>query len=150
MSIEKDIKSSKKMPLSRKSIVNVLYTSNWFKEGLQQVLKNFDLTLEQYNVLRILRGQNGNPANLSTIQERMLNKMSNTTRLVDKLNKKGFVTREICKKNRRKIEMYITAKGLEFIAQIDPIINKKDLDMTNKLSNNELQELNYLLEKLRT
>jgi DNA-binding MarR family transcriptional regulator len=105
--------------------------------------------MEQYNVLRILRGQKGTPANMSTLQERMINKMSNTTRLVDKLIVKELVTRNTCPSNRRKIEILITNKGLNIMKQIDDKLDIKENNLTKNLTNNELETLNNLLDKIR-
>ena len=150
MSIERDIKSTKKLQEKEKTVINLLYTYNWLKERNLAFYKQYDLSSEQYNVLRILRGQKGNPANLSTIQERMLNKMSNTTRLVDKLITKGLVTRQTCKTNRRKIEIYITKKGLNLLSKLDPIVKDNNSIITKNLKSKELETLNNLLDKLRT
>jgi DNA-binding MarR family transcriptional regulator len=113
------------------------------------VLKPFDLSLEQFNVLRILRGQNEKPLNLQDIQDRMVNKMSNTTRLIDKLLLKGFVERNTCAKNRRKIEIFITQEGLKTLSVLDPIIDDIEQQMTSNLSQTELEQLNNLLTKLK-
>lgn len=149
MSIESEIKNTIKLDERQKAIINLVYTNNWLKEKAMYFFKDYDLSAEQYNVLRILRGQKGNPANLSTLQERMLNKMSNTTRLVDKLISKELVTRQQCATNRRKIEIYITKKGLELLAELDPIINKNNNETTKNLNLKELKTLNTLLDKLR-
>ena len=113
------------------------------------MLKPHDLSLEQFNVLRILRGQKGNPINLQDIQERMINNMSNTTRLVDKLILKGFVKRNPCKQNRRKIEIYITAEGLDILKVLDSIVDQTEQSITSNLSQTELEQLNQLLLKLK-
>jgi len=149
MSIEDDIKSTVKLEVRTKTVINLAYTSNWLKEKSMSFFKDSDLSAEQYNVLRILRGQKGNPANLSTIQERMLNKMSNTTRLIDKLIKKELVTRQSCESNRRKIEIYITKKGLDLLAYLDTVVTKSNNAITKKLTQEELETLNTLLDKLR-
>jgi len=149
MSIEDDIKSTVKLEVRTKTVINLAYTSNWLKEKSMSFFKDSDLSAEQYNVLRILRGQKGNPANLSTIQERMLNKMSNTTRLIDKLIKKELVTRQSCESNRRKIEIYITKTGLDLLAHLDTVVTQSNNDITKKLTNEELETLNTLLDKLR-
>ena len=107
MKIEEIIKSTVPMDNSKKIILNVLYTQNVITDNFNELLKPYDLSGEQYNVLRILRGQKGNPANMCVIQERMLAKTSNTTRLVDKLLLKDFVTRKVCPENRRRLIHYI-------------------------------------------
>lgn len=148
--LESVIKTQQKLPVSRATIINVMFSNNWVKDELIGVLKPYDLSLEQFNVLRILRGQKGQPINLQDIQERMVNKMSNTTRLVDKLILKGFVQRTICKNNRRKVEIEITDSGLKTLKEIDPKIDTAEQQITTNLNESELQQLNTLLIKLRT
>ena len=149
MKIEQVIKSTVPLELPKKTVINLLYTNNIVKEELARYFKTHDLSMEQYNVLRILRGQKGKPANRSTLQERMINKMSNTTRLVDKLIIKELVTRATCENNRRKIEIVITEKGLNLMATMDSEITKKEEQLTNGLTNEELETLNNLLNKIR-
>ena len=147
--LEGILKTSKTLPLSRKTIINVFLSNTYFKDEMLSVLKPFDLSLEQFNVLRILRGQNEKPLNLQDIQDRMVNKMSNTTRLIDKLLLKGFVERNTCAKNRRKIEIFITQNGLKTLSVLDPIIDDIEQQMTSNLSQTELEQLNNLLTKLK-
>jgi DNA-binding MarR family transcriptional regulator len=149
MQIEEIIKSNSALPLAKKTLLNIMYTQNFTAERFNEVLKTYDLSSEQFNVLRILRGQKGNPANMSLIQERMIAKTSNTTRLVDKLLLKALCTREVCPDNRRKIEVLITPKGLQLLEEIDPEITKFEQEWAAKLTNEELHTLNNLLEKLR-
>ena len=149
MKIEDEIKSSIPLENSKKIILNLLYTHNVLIENLNEVLKSYDLSGEQYNVLRILRGQKGKPANICVIQERMLAKTSNTTRLVDKLLLKEFVTRNVCPENRRKIEVVITQKGLDILTDLDPKVKDHEYSFSNNLNSEELEQLNTLLEKYR-
>lgn len=148
MTIEEVIQT-KELPLSRKLSINLLLTASWATEVLHDALKPFELSLQQFNVLRILRGQNQEPANLSTINNRMVTKMSNTTRLIDKLITKGYVERTICPTNRRKVEIVITKEGLKILAEIDPIVTKAEENITANLKNNELEQLNNMLNNLR-
>ena len=150
MKIEEVVKSNVVLGLSQKAVLNIIYTQNNINERLIEVLKPYDLSNEQYNVLRILRGQKGNPANMCVIQERMLAKTSNTTRLVDKLLLKELVTRKVCKENRRKIEVLITEKGLAILKELDPKVNDYENNFVANLTTNELEQLNDLLEKIRT
>ena len=149
MKIEDEIKSTIPLDNSKKIILNVLYTQNVINDKFNEVLKPYDLSGEQYNVLRILRGQKGNPANMCVIQERMLAKTSNTTRLVDKLLLKDLVTRNVCPENRRKIEVLITQKGLDLLMELDPKVNAHVVSFSNNLSAEEQILLNQLLEKYR-
>jgi DNA-binding MarR family transcriptional regulator len=143
------LKTSVILPLASQTVINLLLTNITIKTELMSVLKPHELSLEQFNVLRILRGQKGNPLNLQDIQERMVSKMSNTTRLIDKLILKDFVKRTECKKNRRKIEVYITASGLDKLLELDALINDAEVRVTSKLTIIELEELNRLLNKIQ-
>jgi DNA-binding MarR family transcriptional regulator len=150
MTIEEVIKSTVKMDNSKKVILNIMYTQNVILDHFNELIKPYDLSGEQYNVLRILRGQKGNPANMCVIQERMLAKTSNTTRLVDKLLLKDFVTRNVCPGNRRKIEVLITQKGLDVLKELDPKVDEHERTFAGNISPEELELLNKLLEKYRT
>ncbi|MFT4984232.1 MAG: DNA-binding MarR family transcriptional regulator [Flavobacterium sp.] len=134
---------------SKRIILNVLYAQNVINEKFNEVLRPYDLSGEQFNVLRILRGQKGNPANMSVIQERMIAKTSNTTRLVDKLLLKKFVTRKVCLENRRKIEVLITQKGLLVLEELEPKVVEHEQHFSKNLNTEELEQLNRLLEKYR-
>ena len=149
MNIEDTIKSIHRLGITTKTVVNLMYTTRIIEEIITGVLKPFDITIQQYNVLRILRGQKGKPANLSTIQERMIDRSSNTSRLVDKLIKKEWVERHICEQNRRKVEIFITKKGLEILQELDPIINENNNKLVSNLSSGQLEGLNDLLDLLR-
>lgn len=148
MTIEERIQTHN-LPLSRKLTVNLLYTANWANEILTEAIKPFDLSLQQFNVLRILRGQQGKPANLSTLNERMVTKMSNTTRLVDKLITKQLVDRKQCPSNRRKIEITITPSGLSLLNSMDSAVDGAEETITQQLNTTELELLNTMLNTLR-
>lgn len=149
MRIEEIIKSNIAMDNDKKVILNILYTQNVITDKFNEVLKPHDLSSEQYNVLRILRGQKGCPANMSVIQDRMIAKNSNTTRLIDKLLIKELVTREVCPENRRKIEILITQKGLDLLLELDSKVVEHERFFAENLSQTELEQLNLLLEKYR-
>lgn len=134
---------------AKKAILNLMYTQNIIGEKFSELLKPYDLSGEQYNVLRILRGQKGVPANMCVIQERMIAKSSNTTRLIDKLLLKELVTREVCPDNRRKMEIMITQKGLDLLATLDPKVDAHENSLGARLSAEELIQFNELLEKFR-
>ena len=150
MKIEDIIKTTSPMAIAKKTMLNILYTQNVISEKFNEVLKSYDLSPEQFNVLRILKGQNGNPTNMCVIQERMVAKTSNTTRLVDKLLLKELVTREICPGNRRKMEIAITQKGMDLLTEVNPKVDKHESLIVQNLTAEELEQLNILLEKLRT
>lgn len=149
MKIEDVIKSSIPMSASKRAVLNLMYTQKLLSDQVQGILKPFDISSEQFNVLRILRGQKGNPANMNLIQERMIAKTSNTTRLVDKLLAKELVTRKVCPANRRKIEVGITQKGLGLLLELDPLVESHEMSLMGHLSTQELETLNRLLDKLR-
>ena len=135
---------------TRDTVISILTSGYKINDELSSLFKKFDLSLPQFNVLRILRGQRGKPANLSTVQERMIHKMSNTTRLIDKLIQKGFVKRNICENNRRKIEIYITYSGLELLKSIDETLNNKESFILENIKLEEKKELLRILSKIKT
>lgn len=147
--LEDILLTTSEIPLAKKTVLNISYTGNVIRDSISNTLKPSDISIEQFNVLQILRGQKGKATNLQDIQRRMVSKMSNTTRLVDKLILKGFVERFLCKKNRRKVEIFITPQGLEFLKEIDPLVAEAETDITSPLSEEELKTLNNLLTKLR-
>jgi DNA-binding MarR family transcriptional regulator len=150
MKIEELIQSSVTLSDTKRVILNLMVTQNVVAEKFYEVLKPFDLSGEQYNVLRILRGQKGKPANMCVIQERMVTKNSNTTRLIDKLLLKDLVTRNVCPNNRRKMEVLITDKGLALLEELEPLVLRHEQLFAQNLSNEEIIQLNDLLEKFRT
>ena len=150
MKIEEVIKSNVALDDAKKVLLNLMYAQNVIADKLNELLKPYDVSPEHYNVLRILRGQKGSPVNMRDIQERMLARNSNTTRLIDKLLVKKHVTREICPVNRRKMEILITAKGLSLLEELDAKVTAYEQTFASNLTTNELQYLNQLLEKYRT
>ncbi|CAM2767297.1 transcriptional regulator, MarR family [Flavobacterium succinicans] len=150
MKIEQILKSTVDYNDATRTILNIMYTNNVITESFNEIVKNYDISAEQYNVLRILRGQKGSPANMCIIQERMLAKTSNTTRLVDKLLLKELVTRNVCPDNRRKIEVLITEKGLLLLKELEPLLQEHEESFAKNLTAEELQQLNQLIEKYRT
>jgi DNA-binding MarR family transcriptional regulator len=131
-----------------KLVLNIIFTGNWINTYQHHQLKQYDLTPEQYNILRILRGQHPEPASVNLLKARMLNKMSNASRLVEKLRQKGFTKREECQRDRRQVEVCITDKGLELLKTIE------NQELTPKqrfqhLSEEEASQVNDLLDRLR-
>lgn len=148
MSLEQDIKQEKFSSEHEKTAVNILFTSSWLYNVSAGRFKAHDITPEQFNVLRILRGAHPKAMMLIDITSRMIDKSSNCTRLVEKLRQKGLVKREICEKNRRQVDISITDKGLTVLKKIDA--DEGDWISTLKnISKSEAQELNRLLDKLR-
>ncbi len=150
MNVEEILKTKAKLSIHKKVLINLQLTSAHTGSGMMCLLKRYGISVQQFNVLRILRGQGNKPANLSTLQDRMVNKMSNTTRLVDKLIDKKLVDRCVCEENRRKVEIVITQGGLDLLQEIDPKVEESEKEATKNLSQQELEQLNDLLEKLRS
>ncbi len=147
MNVEEIIKTEKELSLQSKSIIHLLLVQNKINETMHFALKPLDVSLQQFNVLRILRGQKGQPANLSTINERMVTKMSNTSRLVDKLIVKEFVSRVTCENNRRKVEISITKKGLKALENMDKAMKEAETKLLSGHSESNLKQLNQLLHQ---
>ena len=137
----------KSLELAKNTVVGILKAGCKVEECIGNTLKSSDISLQQFNVLRILRGRKGIPANLQTVQKRMIHKMSNTTRLVDKLIVKELVVRKTCKENRRKIEITITDKGLEVLSQLDTKIQETEAIILQPL-NLEEQKPKSLINKI--
>jgi len=131
-----------------KAAVNLVYTFNWLNKFHVNKFKRYGLTPQQYNILRILRGQHPKPATVKLLKERMLDKMSDASRLVEKLRVKGLVERYICSSDRRNVDVIITEKGLELLKQIDETEHEIKEYMSN-LTEEETVLLNELLDKLR-
>lgn len=136
--------------LNRDVVVQVMKGGNVFAEHIGNTLHPFGLSLQQFNVLRILRGRNGVAASLESITEDMIHRVSNTSRIVDKLLEKAFVKRAVCLENRRKVNIFITEKGLRLLKKIDKIINQTEETLTASLSKKEMDQLLQLLNKLKT
>ena len=136
------------LELAKHTVVGILKAGSKVEEHIGEVLKTFDISLQQFNVLRILRGRKGKPANLQTVQKRMIHKMSNTTRLVDKLIIKKLVVRKTCKENRRKIEITITDQGLDVLSNLDTKIQKTEATILKQLSLEEQKTLRNLINKI--
>ena len=136
--------------LTKDTVISILKCGYKVNDELSAMFKTHGISLPQFNVLRILRGRKGEAANLSTIQEQMIHKMSNTTRLIDKLIEGGYVNRFVCKKNRRKIEIFITKKGLELLSSLDLQLDAKEQFLLNNLEDKEKEELMRLLSKVQT
>ena len=148
MKLEEEIKQKKFRNEYHKLAVNIFYTHGWLANYFSAHLKKSDITGAQYTILRILRGQHPTPASINLLKERMLDKMSDASRLVERLLQKDLVERKICPGDRRKVEVIITQKGLNLLDELD----KKDAefdDMFKKLNINEVSTVNELLDKLR-
>jgi len=147
MNVEALIKTDKKIPLRSRTLIHLMLIHNKLTENISHAFKPFGISTQQFNVLRILRGQQSKPANLSTLNERMISKMSNTTRLVDKLIKKGYVDRIVCMSNRRKVEITITKEGLKVLSEMDIVLEKAEKEILANFTDLELEQLNLLFNK---
>ncbi|TDW99773.1 MarR family winged helix-turn-helix transcriptional regulator [Dinghuibacter silviterrae] len=148
MSLEKDIHQL--VPFTsehHKAVVNLIYTYNWTVERLKRSLDEVDITLQQFNILRILRGSK-EPLSTLQIRERMLDKMSDTSRLVDRLIRKGLARKKTAASDKRLVDVTITAKGLQLLAKLDKRSKEMD-DILSALTISECKTLNKLLDKLR-
>jgi len=147
MSIEKDIQQTKFRNEYQKTVVNLIYTYNWMNEKTKQIFERGDVTPQQYNILRILRGA-GKPLSTLQIRQRMLDKMSDTSRIVDRLVKKELVQKVICKTDRRLVDVTITDAGLQLLDQLDSYNEEMDALLGN-ITEEEAKMLNHLLDKIR-
>lgn len=148
MRLEDEIKQQSFRSDYHKLVVNLLFTGSWLNMKSHEMLKPFKLTTQQYNVLRILKGQFPDPATVNLLIERMLDKMSNASRIVDRLVLKTLVERKVCPKDRRRVDVRITEKGIKLLEKI--AANEKDFEnQLYNLSVKETKALNTLLDKLR-
>jgi hypothetical protein len=149
MGIEKDINQQHFQCEAQKAMINLMYTHSWVTERIKEILAEESITMQQFNILRILRGSDPMPLSTLSIRERMLDKMSDTSRIVDRLLAKGLVDKKTCATDKRLVDVYITCEGKKLLEKLD---NKSDVmnSITSKLSNSELEKLNELLDLLRT
>jgi MarR family transcriptional regulator, 2-MHQ and catechol-resistance regulon repressor len=146
--IEKDIHQNNFRNGKHKAMVNLLFTYGWAIEKIKDFLSREDITHQQYNILRILRGANPHPLSTLQIRERMLDKMSDTSRIVDRLVLKELVEKRACSKDKRLVDVTITKKGQELLKKLDEASDQMDNLMDN-LTENEAEQLSSLLDKLR-
>jgi DNA-binding MarR family transcriptional regulator len=147
MGLEKDINQKRFRNERQKALINLTYTHNWMSERFKKFLDQFDLTSQQFNILRILRGA-GTPLSTLQIRERMLDKMSDTSRIVDRLILKNLVKKTTCTHDKRLVDVVITEEGLEVLRSIDALNEEMD-GLINGLSEEDATELNKLLDKMR-
>jgi DNA-binding MarR family transcriptional regulator len=148
MSIEQDIQQAKFRNEFQKTVINLIFTYNWVMEKNKQFFDKGDITSQQFNILRILRGA-GKPMSTLQIRQRMLDKMSDTSRIVDRLLKKELVKKVICETDRRLVDVSITDKGLSLLEQLDGYNDEMD-QMLSNISEEEARTLNNLLDKIRS
>lgn len=148
MGIGKDIHQLKFRNVYQKAVVNLIYTANWMREKSTGILDAEEITPQQFNILRILRGSHPKPLSTLQIRERMLDKMSDTSRIVDRLIAKGLVKKYTCKADRRLVDVIISDKGLKLLERLDKKQDEMDAVLDN-LTEKEATELSNLLDKIR-
>ncbi|SFD84978.1 DNA-binding transcriptional regulator, MarR family [Chitinophaga sp. CF118] len=149
MRIEQAINQRKFRDEHHKVVVNLLYTGNWLRDALGTSLKEHGLLPQHYNALRIIRGRHPEPLSAGSIKEVMLDKASDVTRLLDKLEKLSYIQRKLCPHNRRKMDINITQEGLQLLDELDVPMDSFYNDLTERLTEDEARELSDLLDKMR-
>lgn len=146
--LQKEVKASKFENIFQQALVNVIFTYHWSTKNVKEALEPYDITQQQYNVLRILRGQYPSPATVNLIKTRILDKMSDTSRIVDRLIHKGYVDKSINNYDKRAVDIIISDKGLTLLKKMD-----KEVDFSSFIAPNlteaEAEQLNILLDKMR-
>jgi DNA-binding MarR family transcriptional regulator len=148
MSIEQELQMKRFESEEQKAQLNVLFTASWVKSRINQWLKDYNLTHEQFNVLRIIRGQKSKPVCVRDISERMIDRNSNTTRIIDKLEAKNLVRRTQSEEDRREMVIFLTDTGKEVLKKVDVRFRNADFRLTS-LTSAEAQLLSALLDKMR-
>ena len=149
MKIEQEIQQKKFSSEYQKAHINVLFTAAWLNQMASQVLKPHNISWQQFNILRILRGMGEEPATIKVLTERMIDKMSNASRLVEKLKQKGLVDRKSCPSDRRRVDIVITKEGLELLEKASKAMEDSFHLRMGNLSEEEAVVLNELLDKIR-
>ena len=149
MKLEDEIKQKKFKSEYQKLLLNVIFTGNWLNSQSIKAFKPFGVSPQQYNVLRILKGQHPKAITVNQIAERMLDKNSNASRLVDKLVVKALVKREVCEKDRRQMDVAITDKGLKLLTEMESNIEHIDQVISKSVTKKEAEQLNIILDKIR-
>ena len=147
MRIEEEIKGKFRNEY-HKVALNLFFTSNWLSQHQKKIFRKFNITVQQYNILRILRGQKGQPVTVGNIKSRMLERESDVSRIVDKMKQRGWVKRYSCEEDRRATHIFITEEGMQLLKDMD--CHEADFDkMLSSLSEKEAEQLNTLLDKIR-
>ena len=148
MLLEEEIQQKNFKSPHQKLAVNLLYTTNWLSNHYDSFFRGKDLTTQQYNVLRILRGQYPTPCTLKLVKERMLDRMSDASRIIDKLVMKDYVIRNQCPGDRRSVNLLISDKGLAVLKELD-FIDDATREIFKHLPSEKIELLNELLDALR-
>jgi DNA-binding MarR family transcriptional regulator len=147
MKIEDEIKQKKFINAHQKAVINLVYTVNWMQDKHQKVFKSFNITAQQFNILRILKGQHPNSTSATEIKARMLDKNSDVSRLLDRLVAKNVIVKKACPTDKRAFDVNLTEAGLELLRTLDK--KQSELDNILNLSEEEAYQLSDLLDKSR-
>jgi DNA-binding MarR family transcriptional regulator len=148
MSLENDIQQREFRSDAAKAILNILYTCYFIQDKMNTLFKKYDITRQQYNVLRILRGQYPGHATVNLIRDRMLDKMSDASRIVERLRLKDLITRKSAEKDKRAVEVTITDAGMKLLDEMQESVDEFEALLSN-LTEDETRQLNSLLDKIR-
>jgi len=147
MKIEDEIKQRKFQSMHQKAAINIFFTASWMNSLNAELLKPFNISIQQFNILRILKGMHPEPVTVKLLTKRMIDKMSNASRLVDKLNSKKLVERKACPMDRRRVDIKITELGLKTVNEASKALDS--LDVTMKITEKEASLLSDLLDRVR-
>ena len=148
MKIEEEIQTTKFRDPYQKAAINLIFTAGWVEDNNKEYFKCFGITPQQFNILRILRGQYPDKISVTEIKSRMLDKNSDVSRLVSRLISKGFICKSQCPKDKRAADVLVTEQGLDLLKKIDKSVDQIDLGLF-KLTDAEADQLNFLLDKCR-
>lgn len=147
MKIEEEIKQVKFKSVHQKAVLNLIFTASWLQAQQQNFFKPFGITNQQFNILRILKGQHPKTISATEIKSRMLDRNSDVSRLLDRLAAKKLINKQTCPNDKRAADVSITAEGLDLLAELDK--KQKEIDRVLALSEKEAEELSTLLDKVR-
>jgi DNA-binding MarR family transcriptional regulator len=148
MQLQKEVQTSKFESNHQQALVNIIYTYGWSCQKIKEVLAPYGITQQQYNVLRILRGQYPSPSTIGLIKNRILDKMSDTSRIVDRLIQKGYLEKTVNNRDKRAVDIIISDKALALLKKMDKEVSFSSL-VTENITAEEAAQLNLLLDKLR-
>lgn len=148
MKLEEELQVKSFRNERQKLHLNLIYTYNWMIERLQKVFRAHGITMQQFNILRILRGQAGKPATIQMLKDRMMDKQPDASRLIDRLANKGLVRRQVSKHDRRKMDVFLSDSGSELLSVMDPEVEAFD-QLFDMLEEKEVEQLNELLDRIR-
>lgn len=150
MKIEQEIQQTVFESEYQKANINLLFTASWLNQKSAKALKPFNISWQQFNILRILRGMGDKPATIKILTERMIDKMSNASRLVEKLKQKGLVERRSCPSDRRQVDILITKEGLSILEDASKAMENALSGVSDHFSEEEAKTLNEILDRMRS